>query len=188
MVINYPCKICYRLVAESDNCIQYDNCDDWVHRKWNIINKQTYKFLQKYHKSKWYCVLWTKDSLPFPNLNSEEFLYTIKNLKFTRVASKHVSNKTSFLKEIDPASEQDEKILTKYWKPGELHQLKNETNSLEILHLNIFSLQYNFAELHFLLTPCWTGDNTDLHSYGSNISKTVTVKVTLKERFSKNIQ
>ena len=34
----------------------------------------------------------------------------------------------------------------------ELHQLKNETNSLKIIHLNISTLWYHFAELHTLLT------------------------------------
>ena len=48
--------------------------------------------------------------------------------------------------------EQDEKTLTKYWLPSELNQLKIKTNSLKMLHLNISSLQYHFAELHTLLT------------------------------------
>ena len=47
---------------------------------------------------------------------------------------------------------QDEKTLTKYWLTSELHQLKNKANSLKILHLNISSLQYHFAELHTPLT------------------------------------
>ena len=47
---------------------------------------------------------------------------------------------------------QDEKTLTKCWLTSELHQLKNKANSLKILHLNISSLQYHFAELHTPLT------------------------------------
>ena len=154
MVIKYPCKIYNRPVAESHDCIQCDNCNVWVHRKCNKVNKQTYKFLQKDHKCKWYCIICTKDVLPFSNLNNEEFLYTVKGkkLKFTHVAPKHVSNKTAFLEAINSASKQDEKTLTKYCLQSELHQLTNKTNSLKILHLNISSLQYHFVELHTLLT------------------------------------
>ena len=153
MVIKYPCKIYSRPVAESHDCIQCDNCKVWVHRKCNKINKQRHRFLQKDHKSKWYCVICTKVFLPFSNLNNEEFLYTVKGkkLKFTYLASKLVSNKTAFLEDINWASELDEKTLTKYWLPSELHQLKNKTNSLKILHLNISSLQYHFVEFHTLI-------------------------------------
>ena len=51
---------------------------------------------------------------------------------------------------MNSASEQDEKTLTKYCLPSELHQLKNKIDSLKILHLNISSLQYHFVELHTL--------------------------------------
>ena len=80
----------------------------WVHRKCDKINKQTYKFLQKDYKSKWYCIICTKDFLPFSNLNNEEFIYTVKSrkLKFIHVAPKHVSNKTVFVKNITSKSEQ----------------------------------------------------------------------------------
>ena len=116
MVIKYPYKICNRPVAESHDCIQYDNCNVWVHRKCNKINKKTYKFLQKDHKSKWYSIICTKDFLPFSNLNNDKFLCTVKDkkLEFTYVAPKHVSNKTAFLEDINSA-------LTKQWLPSELH-------------------------------------------------------------------
>ena len=67
------------------------------HRKCDKINKQTYKFLQKDHKSKWYCIICTKNFLLFSDLNDEEFLYTAKGkkLKFTHVAPKHISNKNT---------------------------------------------------------------------------------------------
>ena len=153
MVIKYPCKIYSRPVAESHDCIQCDNCKVWVHRKCNKINKQRHRFLQKDHKSKWYCVICTKVFLPFSNLNNEEFLYTVKGskLEFTHVVSKHVSNKTALLEDINSVSKQDGKTLTKYWLTNELHQPKKKTNSLKTFHLNISSLQYHIAELKIYL-------------------------------------
>ena len=53
-------------------------------------------------------------------------LAKVKKLKFTNVAPKHVSNKTAFLEDINSASEQDEKTLTKCWLPSEVRQLKNK--------------------------------------------------------------
>ena len=79
-------------------------------------------------------------------------LSKVKKLKFTRVSSKHLWNKTAFLEDINLASKQDEKTVTKYWLPSELHQLKNKTNSLKIICLNISYVQYHFEELHILLT------------------------------------
>ena len=67
------------------------------HRRCDKINKQTYKFLQKDHKSKWYFVICTKDFLLFSDLIDEEFLYTAKGkkLKFTHVVPKQISNKNT---------------------------------------------------------------------------------------------
>ena len=73
-------------------------------------------------------------------------------LKFTHVASRHLSYKTAFLKDINSGLEQEEKTLTKYWQTGELQQLKNKTNSLKILHLNISSIKYHFAGFLDVLT------------------------------------
>ena len=141
MVIKYFYKICNQPVAESQDYIQYNNCNVWVHRKCNKIKKQPCKFLQKDHKSKWYCIICTTDFLPFSDLNNEEFLYTDrgKKLKFTHVAPKHVSNKTAFRRFyrsifINSASEQDEKTITKYWPPSELHQLKKNNIWIFLLY------------------------------------------------------
>ena len=99
-------------------------------------------------------IVCTKEFLPFSNLNNEEFLYTVKGkkLKIHSGSSKTWVKQTVFLEDINLASEQDEKTLTKYWLLSELHQLKDKTNSLKILHQNISSLQHHFAELHTLLT------------------------------------
>ena len=79
-----------------------------------------------------------------------------KKLKFPHAATKHLSNKTAFSEDINSASKQDEKTVTKYRLPSELHPLKDKTNSPKIINLNISSLHYNLAELHTLLTTSET--------------------------------
>ena len=46
----------------------------------------------------------------------------------------------------------DGKTLTKYWQPGEVHKPKSKANNLNIFHLNISYLKYDFEEFHTLLT------------------------------------
>ena len=107
MAVKNLFKIYNSLVAKRHDWIQCNNYDVWIHRKFNKINKQTNKLLQKDYKSKWYSSVRTEDFLPFPKVNDEEFIYTIKgrNLKLTHLASRHVSNKTTFTKDINLESE-----------------------------------------------------------------------------------
>ena len=99
MVVQFPCKICCRPVAKNRDSIQCDKCSMWVHRECNKINKQTYKLLQKDQKSKCFCIICTKEFLPFSNLNNEDFIHTLKgkNIKFTHVAKKKMSKRNRIL-------------------------------------------------------------------------------------------
>ena len=81
MVVKFPCKICNRPVAKNHWSIQCDTCDTWVHRECNKINKQTYKLLQNEIKTKCFCIMCTKEFLPFSSLNNEEFKHTMKGKK-----------------------------------------------------------------------------------------------------------
>ena len=58
----------------------------------NVINRQTYKFLLNEKNTKWFCIICSKEFLPFSNLNNEEFIYTMKGkkIKFTHVAEKQI--------------------------------------------------------------------------------------------------
>ena len=87
------CKIYYRLLVKSHDCIQGGKSDVWVHRECNKINKRTHNLLQKDHNSTWYSTVCTKDFLPFSKLNDEELIYTIKGkkkLKLIHLALRHV--------------------------------------------------------------------------------------------------
>ena len=57
------------------------------------------------------------------------------------------------------ALEQEEKTLTKYWQPVELHQLKNETNNLKIVHLNISTLKVSFYGIFQFIKYLWHSES-----------------------------
>ena len=151
MVVNFPCKICCKPVAKNHESIQCDKCDTWVHRNCNKINKQTYKLLQKDKNSHWFCIICTKEFLPFSNLNNDEFIHTVKGkkLKFTHVTKKKLPTEVEFFQQIN--SNLDEN-LDKYYLPDDLKKFEKDTqNNLNFFHLNISSLPYHFPELETLL-------------------------------------
>ena len=102
MVVNFPCKICCKPVAKNHEYVQFDKCDTWVHRNCNKINKQTYKLLQKDKHSHWFCIICTKEFLPFSDLNNNEFIHTVKGkkLKFTHVNKKKLPAEVGFFSKL----------------------------------------------------------------------------------------
>ena len=69
MVVSFPCKTCCKPVAKNHDSIQCDKCDTWAQRNCNKINKQAYRLLQKKKtNSHWFCIICTKDFLPFSDL------------------------------------------------------------------------------------------------------------------------
>ena len=157
MVVKFPCKICNRPVAKNHQSIQCDACDTWVHRECNKINKQTYKFLQNKINTKWFCIICTKEFLPFSNLNNEEFIHTVKGtkIKLTHVAEKQKSRKTKFFNKINTISENSgHGRMAEYWDPGEINEPEDSKNSLNFLHLNISSspiIFLNYRHCYHLL-------------------------------------
>ena len=64
--IHHKCgrKLCNKTVLKNHQAVQCDNCHLWVHIKFNKINLQTYKFLQK-SSFAWYCIKCFEDIIPF---------------------------------------------------------------------------------------------------------------------------
>ena len=146
MVVNFPCKTCCKPVAKNHDSIQCDKCDTWVHRNCNKINKQTYRLLQKDKNSHWFCIICTKDFLPF-----SEFIHTIKGkkIKFTHLTKKKLMAEAGFFQ---PINSNFDANLDKYYLPSDFRQIKMDVkNNLNFLHLNISSLPYHFPELRTLL-------------------------------------
>ena len=103
MVVCFPCKICCKPAEKNHDSIQLDKCNTWVHRNCNKINKQTYRLRQKDKSSEWFCIICTKDFLPFSDLNNDEFIYTMKGKKvrFTHVSKKKLTTEASFFQQIN---------------------------------------------------------------------------------------
>ena len=99
-IFRYPQKT--SLVAKNHGSIQCNKCNISVHRNFNKINKQTYRLLQK-KNSHCFCIIFTKDFLPFSELNNDEFVHTIKDkkIKFTHVTKKTLAAEAGFFQQIN---------------------------------------------------------------------------------------
>ena len=158
MVVRFPCKICNKTISYGSDSIQCDKCDICVHRKCNGLNKQTFEYLKK-DKSKWFCMVCTKEFLPSSNLDDKNLMLTVKGKtsKFTNVAEKRMSNKTKLFNQINLITRCEDNNTTKYFQNDELRDLLkpcNEKGYLKTFHSNISSLPYHCSELHSLLSNC----------------------------------
>ena len=67
------------------------------------VKKQTCRLLQKDKSSHWFCIICTKDFLPFFDLNNDEFIHTVKGkkVKFTHVTKKKLTAEANFFEQIN---------------------------------------------------------------------------------------
>ena len=86
--IKFPCKICKNNVTNSDQAIQCDLCDSWVHIKCNDLNYIDYKFPQN-SNDPWFCILCCSEIFPFS---------TVKNKNFSLISMILISLKTLLTK------------------------------------------------------------------------------------------
>ena len=105
MVVKFPCKICFKAVANSHHAIQCDNCNIWVHVKCNKINTQTYTFLQK-SSAAWYCIKCSEEIYPFLNISNEELFETNqgKNVKFKVFTKKNSEQNIDLIDTLNKAT------------------------------------------------------------------------------------
>ena len=81
--IKFPCKICKNNVTNSDQAIQCDLCDSWVHIKCNGLNYIDYKFLPNFNYP-WFCISCCREIFPFStvkNKNLSLISVIVTNLK-----------------------------------------------------------------------------------------------------------
>ena len=79
MLEHCPCKICSTTVSYGSDSIRRNKYDILVNRQSNGLNKQTFEYMKK-DKLKWFCIVCTKEFLPFSNLG-EKILYSLLNLE-----------------------------------------------------------------------------------------------------------
>ena len=134
MVIQFPCGICSKAVANNHQAIKCDKCNLWIHSKCNKINKQTYNYL-KSDSSHWFCISYTKEFLPFSTIEDGEFAHATlhEKVKFTQVSNTSKSIKENFIQAIN-----SENNSSRYFTLNDLTVLNYDKNNyFSVFHLNI---------------------------------------------------
>ena len=168
------CKVCLKAVKRSDMAILCDHCDNWVHIKYNNLDKLDYEMLKSI-ADPWFCISCTSNILPFCNRSGKdkETVTTPTNFfhhneLFQLIESFH--NLTGRSSNDDTNSLN---VSNKYRNPEYFCNLPDniKSKSHSIFHHNVCSLSKNFDQLHALLTEL----DTDFDFIGiteTRISKT----------------
>ena len=122
-----------------------------MHIKWNKINLQTYKFLQK-SPLVWYCIKCFEDIVPFGTVSNEELFKTNQEskIKFIVLTKHHTPPSQDLIDQLNEAMDEpsSETVSSKYYEPCELSSLSNNSNNcLSFFHLNISLLSFHIEEL-----------------------------------------
>ena len=141
----FPCKICSDSVTKNHKAICCDLCEIWVHTKCNKINAAIYNMLQN-DETKWFCIECPKEIFPFSSLNKVEFFSITqgKKSKFLTKTKRQLTNTEKLSNLSNPSM---------YYSIGKFNGSfkSNSFNGINLLHLNISSLPYNYEQLHTLL-------------------------------------
>ena len=74
MVIQFPCVICSKTVANNHQGIRCEKYNLWIHIKCNKINKQTYNYL-KAGSSHWFSISCKNEFISFSGIEDGDFSY-----------------------------------------------------------------------------------------------------------------
>ena len=166
--IKFPCKICKNNVTNSDQAIQCDLCDSWVHIKCNDLNYIDYKFLQN-SNDPWFCISCCSEIFPFSTVKNKNFISNFydsnksKNIvdKDSSLLLKPSEHLKQLINQFNNMSSQTddinfddpENIVSSKYYDIELQNLKiNNSNSLSLFHINACSLSRKFDDLQHLLS------------------------------------
>ena len=199
--IKFPCKICKNNVTNSDQAIQCDLCDSWVHIKCNDLNFIDYKFLQN-SNDPWFCISCCSEIFPFSTVKNKNFISNFydsnkannivdkdsslllkpsEHLKHLVNQFNNVSSPPGDINSEDPENTISSKyykntISSKYYDTDELKNLKitSKSNSLSLFCINACSLSKNFDDLQHLL--CCANKNFDIIAITeTRITKSVSI-------------
>ena len=151
-----PCGICLNPVAKNHKAVKCDNCDLWIHIKYNNINVKAYNLLIN-DNTVWYCLTCSKKLYPFLVPNDNDFHSTIqgKTIKFKAFTRKRSSIENVIIDKLnDAVSESDLENSSQYFEVDDFNKAFNSSNhkGTNFFHMNISSLSYNFDQLHTLLS------------------------------------
>jgi len=77
-MIQFPCGVCSKPVADTHRAIACDICQKWIHIKCNNFDKNDYKFFQNNSEECFICKNCISDNVAFSNLNNNEFSISVK--------------------------------------------------------------------------------------------------------------
>ena len=140
MVVQFPCAICKKAVAVSHKAVCCDICNQWVHKKCNNLDDNTYNLLRQ-DDNPWFCFACNKSIMPFSSVSENNYL------KFSG---------TEIPKNIQqPDCNEDtiKSIQNNFYTPEEFNDLEiaSDTHGT-YLHINISSLSYHHSELLALIS------------------------------------
>ncbi|XP_057305356.1 uncharacterized protein LOC130642284 [Hydractinia symbiolongicarpus] len=161
---NFPCNICKKNVNNNHRAIQCDICNHWIHIKCNNLDNTSYNLL-KQSTTPWFCIDCTAKTLPFQNLNNDQFFLNSKNINFKCNTSSQLNitpseNIEALLKEFNNLSSNMNKandddnptINCQYYDINDFCSSKFKSeNFFSIFHLNIASLSRHKHDLETLL-------------------------------------
>ena len=152
-MVKFPCKICTKAVARNHRAIH--QCDIWVQIKCSKINSQTCDLLRK-DNTQWFCIECSKDEFPFLKLNNNEFHHTIleKKIKLLATTNRNLGSENALIDRLNNVlNDSDIPNPSTYFGIKEFNDTFDSKSftGLNLFHLNISSLIYNFDHLHTLL-------------------------------------
>jgi len=157
MVVNFPCRICDKAVANSHKAIECDICRCWIHIKCNNISSKDYEHL-KHDNSPWFCIRCVKETLPFSYLNREDLYLLLNNTELPSDTTLNLSPSIELAETINSLHNETETSVTTALKKSKTYldiEALNKTsipqNSIGILHLNIASISNHVNDLKILL-------------------------------------
>ena len=179
---NYICSICNINLKKKDDSIQCNLCNNWIHKiKCSKLNEEEFNEFSSGRKKDddWYCSICCQSSLPFYNLNLNQF--NVESLRLSNQISNDLTiipdenlnnlaincNLSSDiinmdLKLIDKSDNIEfiTPINSKYHDLDYFNNLNhNRISSLNIIHTNLASISKHFDDLSLTLSLL----NADFH-------------------------
>ena len=146
----YPCGTCQTEVADYDNSIMCDLCDNWHQTICVDVSYANYEKL-KIDPNPWLCPLCAEE-IPFFALTNNALKNLLQNSFPKTSILKKVDQKTKIhlgkFKELNQVlNETENNICCDYFEINEFKKIKIKLHDFSLLHLNISSLSSHINEL-----------------------------------------
>ena len=163
------CPICFKASKRSDNLIQCNFCDDWIHRvKCCLLTSDEFIKLSKDEEAPWCCPKCVAETLPF-NCTRDNDLF-IENLRLTdKLSEVNIIPQNRFNEFIGECNSVSNYLIesidnndlnvfpnpvnSKYHDIHQFTQIKPvPISSLSLMHTNLASFGKHFDDLNLILS------------------------------------